>query len=146
MIITQATSLKMPSQCNLIRIQAYTCIPLMAVIVLPVAVQSVPITTKAARSNPAQVYLIPHQMLKFVSDLRQVHGFLRVLRFLHNKTDRHDIPEILLKLSLSTINKAKPFENRLLKIYFLSCKSKVQTETVMLNKSLIIIIYLCCIL
>jgi hypothetical protein len=42
----------MPSQCNLIRIQVYTCIPLMAVIVLPVAVQSVPITTNAARSNP----------------------------------------------------------------------------------------------
>ena len=56
----------MPSQCNLIRIQVYTCKPLMAVIVwkldfqLHVAVQSVPITTNVVCSNPAQVYLIPH--------------------------------------------------------------------------------------
>ena len=44
-------------------------------------------------------------MIKFVSDLRQVGGFLRVLRFpppikLH---DRHDITEILLKVALNTI-------------------------------------------
>ena len=30
-------------------------------------------------------------MIKFVSDLRQVGGFLRVL---HQKTDRHDATEI----------------------------------------------------
>ena len=99
-----------------------------------VAVQSVPITINVASSNPAQVYLIPHFMLKFVSDLRQVGGFLRVLRFPTHKTYRHDITEMLLKVSLNTINQAKPFVNRLLKIYFLSCKSKVQTETVMLKK------------
>jgi hypothetical protein len=37
-------------------------------------------------------------MIKFVSDLRQVGGFLRVLRFPPPiKTDRHDITEKLLK-------------------------------------------------
>ncbi len=41
-----------------------------------------PITTKVVRSNPAdgEVYLIQHYPIKFVSDLRQVGGFLRVLR------------------------------------------------------------------
>ena len=42
--------------------------------------------------------------IKFVSDLWQVGGFLRVLRFpLPNKTDHHDITEILLKVALNTI-------------------------------------------
>ena len=41
---------------------------------------------------------------KFVSDLRQVGGFLLVLRFSStNKTDRHDINERLLKVALNTI-------------------------------------------
>jgi hypothetical protein len=41
----------------------------------------------------------------FVSDLRQVGGFLQVLQFPPtNKTDRHDITEILLKVALNTIN------------------------------------------
>ena len=43
-------------------------------------------------------------MIKFVSDLRQVGGFLRVLRFPStNKTDLHDTTEILLKEALNTI-------------------------------------------
>jgi hypothetical protein len=42
--------------------------------------------------------------MKFVSDLRQVGGFLQVLQFLpRNKTERHDITEILLKVELNTI-------------------------------------------
>ena len=44
-------------------------------------------------------------MIKFVSDLRQVGGFLRV--FFTNKTDRHDITEILLKVALNTITPPK---------------------------------------
>jgi len=45
-----------------------------------------------------------HYVIKFVSGLRQVCGFLRILRFPStNKTDRHDINEILLKVALSTI-------------------------------------------
>ena len=40
--------------------------------------QSMPIKTKAVRSNHAhgEVYLIQHYAIKFVSDLRQVGGFL----------------------------------------------------------------------
>jgi len=36
--------------------------------------QSVPITTNVVRSNPAQA--IQHNVIKFVSDLRHVVGFL----------------------------------------------------------------------
>ena len=39
-------------------------------------------------------------MIKLVSDLRQVGGFLRVLRF---PSDRDDITKILLKVALNTI-------------------------------------------
>jgi hypothetical protein len=46
-------------------------------------VQSVPITTNVVSSNPVhgEVYSIQHYVIKFVSDLRQVDGFLLVLRF-----------------------------------------------------------------
>jgi hypothetical protein len=46
-------------------------------------VQSVPVTTKVVSSNPVhdEVYSIQHYVIKFVSDLWQVGGFLRVLRF-----------------------------------------------------------------
>ena len=41
-------------------------------------------------------------MIKFVSDLRQVGGFIRVLRFPpSDKTDHHDITETLLKVALN---------------------------------------------
>jgi hypothetical protein len=44
--------------------------------------QSVAITTNVASSNPVQgeVYSIQHYLIKFVSDLRQVGGFLRALQ------------------------------------------------------------------
>jgi hypothetical protein len=44
-------------------------------------VQSVPITTKVVSLNPThrEVYSMQHYVIKFVSDLRQVSGFLRVL-------------------------------------------------------------------
>ena len=50
---------------------------------LQLPMQSVPITTNVVRSNLAhgEVYLIQHYVIKFVSDLRQVGGFLLVLRF-----------------------------------------------------------------
>ena len=46
-------------------------------------VQSVAITTKVVSSNPVhdEVYSIQHYVIKFVSDLQQVGGFLPVLRF-----------------------------------------------------------------
>ena len=59
----------------------------MAVIVwqldLKLPMQSVPITNKVVSLNPVHdvVYLIQQYVIKFVSDLRQVCGFLRVLRF-----------------------------------------------------------------
>jgi hypothetical protein len=50
---------------------------------IQIHVQSVPITTNVVSSNPAhgEVYSIQHYVIKFVSYLRQVGGFLRVLRF-----------------------------------------------------------------
>jgi len=46
-------------------------------------VQSVPITTKVVSSSPinGEVYSIQHYVIKFVSDLRQVGGFLWLLQF-----------------------------------------------------------------
>ena len=53
-------------------------------------------------------------MIKFVSDLRQVGGFLRVLKISStNKTDRHDITEIFLKVALNTINQTFFIKNML---------------------------------
>jgi len=44
-------------------------------------------------------------LIKFVIDLRQVRGFLRVLRFSPtNKTNRHNITEILLKVTFKHLN------------------------------------------
>ena len=50
---------------------------------LQLPLQSMSITTKVVSSNPVngEVYLIQHYVIKFVSDLRDVGGFLRVLRF-----------------------------------------------------------------
>ena len=50
---------------------------------LQLHVQSVPITTKVVSSNPVygDVYSIQHYVIKFVSDLRHVSGFLGVLGF-----------------------------------------------------------------
>ena len=59
-------------------------------------------------SNPVhdEVYSIQQYTIKFVSDLRQVGSFLRVLRFLRftNKTYRQDLTELLLKVALNTIS------------------------------------------
>ena len=46
-------------------------------------VQSVPITTNVVGSNlvHGKVYSIQHYVIKFVSDVRHVDGFLLVLRF-----------------------------------------------------------------
>ena len=50
---------------------------------LQLPVQSVPITTNVVSSIPAhgEVYSIQHYVVQFVSDLRKVSGFLRVLQF-----------------------------------------------------------------
>ena len=46
-------------------------------------VQSVPITTQVVNLNPVcgEVYSIQHYVIKLVSDLQQVGGFLLVLKF-----------------------------------------------------------------
>jgi len=66
---------------------------------LQLHMQSVPITTED------EVYSIQHYVIKFVSDLRQVGGFLRVLSFLSpiKLTAKTDITEILLKVALNTL-------------------------------------------
>ena len=63
-----------------------------------ILVQSVPVTTKVVSLNLAhgEVYSIQHYVIKFVSVLRQVV-------FSTNKTDCHNIAEILLKVALNTI-------------------------------------------
>jgi hypothetical protein len=49
---------------------------------LQLPMQSVPITTNIVSLNPTQaVYSIQHYVIKFVSNMRQVCGFLRVLWF-----------------------------------------------------------------
>ena len=51
-----------------------------------------------------EVYSIKHYVIKFVSDLLQVGGFSPgTLVSSTNKTDRHDIAEILLIVALNTI-------------------------------------------
>jgi hypothetical protein len=57
-------------------------------------------------SNPVhgEVYSIQQYVIKFVSDVRQVGFFFTGTPVSStNKTDRHDITEILLKVALSTI-------------------------------------------
>ena len=68
--------------------KAHFCYPFLGAVVvvwqleLQLPVQSVHITTKVVSSNPVQgeVYSIQHYMMKFVSDLQQVSGFLRVFQ------------------------------------------------------------------
>ena len=83
---------------------------------LQLHVQSVSITT-----NVGEEYSIQHYEIKFVSDLRQVGGFPRVLRFSPPiYFDRHDITEILLKVMLNTKAKNQLQIVVFLLLYFVS--------------------------
>ena len=84
-----------------------------------------PITTKVVSWNPinGEMYSMQHYMIKFVSDLRQVGGFLRFP--ITNKADLHDITEILLKVMLSTIKQTIKGENIILKNDFVHEKDTV---------------------
>jgi hypothetical protein len=63
-----------------------------------------PITTNIVSLNADHFKLYSiHYVMKFVSDLRQIGGFHQVLVSSTNKTDRHDITEKLLKVTLNTI-------------------------------------------
>jgi hypothetical protein len=63
----------------------------------------VPIITEVVSFNPVhgEVYSIQHNVIKFVSDWRQVGGFFMIA--FTNTTDRHNIAELLLKVALNTI-------------------------------------------
>ena len=66
------------------------------------------ITSEIVNLNPVhgEVYSIQHYVIKFVSDLQQVGGFLLVLPVSStNKTNCHNIIEIMLKVALNMINK-----------------------------------------
>jgi hypothetical protein len=65
------------------------------------------IATYAMGSNPAhgEMYTIQHYVIKCVSDLRRVDGFsLGTPVSSSNKTDRHDITKLLLKVALKHHN------------------------------------------
>ena len=69
--------------------------------------QSVPIITDVVSSNPTQA--IQNHVIKFVSDLRNIGDFFSGTPISSlNKTDRHDIAEILLKVASNTINLKPP--------------------------------------
>jgi hypothetical protein len=71
-----------------------------------------------------EVNSIQHYVIKFVSYLRQVGGFLRVLRSSTNKIDRHDITEILLKVGLNMKFSANLFETNMVFFFWLGEKLK----------------------
>jgi hypothetical protein len=62
-----------------------------------------PLTLMSSNPVHGDVYSIQHYLLKFVSDLRQVGGFLQFPPLIGNITDHHAITEILLKVVLNTI-------------------------------------------
>jgi hypothetical protein len=65
------------SDTNVISLEMSIMVVIVWQLDLHLPIQSVPITTKVVSSNPTQA--IQHYVIKFVSDLRQVGGFLRVL-------------------------------------------------------------------
>ena len=69
--------------------------------------QSVHFTTKVVSSNLAdgEVYSMQLYVTKFISDLWEVGGFLRVLRFPPSIKLTAIITEILLKVALNTLKK-----------------------------------------
>ena len=71
--------------------------------------QSVSITNKVVSSNPVhgEGYSIQHYVKKFVSDMGTGQRFFPGTPVSPtNKTDCHDITEILLKVALNTINQS----------------------------------------
>jgi hypothetical protein len=61
-------------------------------------------TNTEFESRLGEVYSLQHYVIKFISDLRQVRWFSPGIPVsCTNKTDRRDIVEILLKVTLNTI-------------------------------------------
>ena len=82
-----------------------------------------PITTKVVSSNHVhdEVYSIQYYVIKFVSDLQQVGGFSPGALVSSNKTDCHNITEILLKVALNTTTLTFISVERPSYYYFNSC-------------------------
>ena len=57
-------------------VQIKLCHMFIDVVLTSSTMQSVPITTKSSHPTHGEVYLIQYWMMKFVSDLGQVGGFL----------------------------------------------------------------------
>jgi len=78
-------------------------------------VQSVIITTKVVSSNPVngEVYSIQRYVIKFVTQLLAIGLWFSPGTPVSstNKTDRHKITEILLKVVLDTINQSNNYFN-----------------------------------
>jgi len=73
--------------------------------------QPLPITTNFVSSNRdhGEVYSIQHYVIKFVSDLRQISGFHPVISvYATDKTVRHNIAEIFLKVASNAITQHQP--------------------------------------
>ena len=77
-----------------------------------------PITTKVVSLNPVygEVYSIQHYVIKFVSDLRQVSGFLQVLWF---PPQKYWQPRYNWNINESDIKHHKPNLNQTFKIIWL---------------------------
>jgi len=93
-------------------------------------VQSVPITTKVLSLNLThdEVYSIQHYVIKFVSNFVAGQWYsLGTALSSTNKTDCHDLTEILLKVALNTHN---PY-NQLGRIHFVSNRKLMHA---MINK------------
>jgi len=75
---------------------------------LQLPVQSVPITTKVVSLSPThgEVYSIQHYEIKTLGAGWWFSQGTPISST--NKTDRHDMTEILLKVALNTINQTKP--------------------------------------
>jgi len=77
---------------------------------LQLPVQLVHIITNVVSSNPVhdEVYSILRYVIQFASELRQVGVFFNWTPVsATNKTDCHDITEILLKVAVNTINQTE---------------------------------------
>jgi hypothetical protein len=68
---------------------------------LQLSVQSMSITTNVVSSNSIhdEVYSIQHHVIKFVSDLRQVGGFLSLLRQLQTILNEYPDDTQILRVS-----------------------------------------------
>ena len=77
---------------------------------LQLPLQSVPITTQIVSSNSVhgEVHSIQHYVIKFSVFATGRWVSLCTPISSTNKTDRHDITEILLKVALNTINLTYP--------------------------------------